>query len=476
MPEAEIKKRINFARSSGSENSHTEFKDARGGLPGDIWRAISSFSHNPEGGLIVFGIKELVRKDGIREISIVGLRDIAQLQEKIVAYFRDVMVNAEIPELKVFPYEGKNILAVIIRHVPDERKPCYNKQIGLPHGACIRVGNTSRSINFEELKQFIRNSALYKYDKEPALDTNIKMLSREKIKKFLATSASKTDRKVDGRPTYAVMKNLGIVVQIRGRDVPTVGGFLIFSRELPQKTGAFYRFMIRCVKYNGINSASPIGDKLDIAGTLDQQIDEIQKFILRNIPVAAKIVGTKRVEEYEYPEEALREIVANAIIHRDYMITETYTQVNIFSNRIEISNPGNLPPGVSVENIKQAQFSRNEVIASILKDMDYLEEYGRGIDIVLARMHERGLPEPIFKNMANNFKVVLPGRKFLELNRRQLFIWNTLQDRLKMTAKECQQLFPKVSRATISNDLNKLDELGLVSMRGSGASTFYEIQ
>ena len=108
-------------------------------------------------------------------------------------------------------------------------------------------------------------------------------------------------------------------------------------------------------------------------------------------------MGTKRVERYEYPEKAIREIVANAVIHRDYKITETYTQVNVFEDRIEIFNRGCLPQGVTVENIRDAQVSRNETIAARLKELDYLEEYGRGIDIVFNEMTKWNLLSPIFK-------------------------------------------------------------------------------
>jgi ATP-dependent DNA helicase RecG len=222
--------------------------------------------------------------------------------------------------------------------------------------------------------------------------------------------------------------------------------------------------------------ATPIIDKLDIDGSLDEQIDTVQKFILRNIALKASIQGTKRIDQYEYPEEALRELVANAVIHRDYMITETYAQVNIFANRIEISNPGNLPPGVTIENIKDSQFSRNEVIASILKDMDYLEEYGRGIDIVFSKMREWNLLEPIFKNMSNTFRVVLLGEALKDLNERQVVIWNNLQDKRQITARECKEMFPEVSRATVNVDLNKLVERGLIVPKGSSFNTYYEPQ
>ena len=192
----------------------------------------------------------------------------------------------------------------------------------------------------------------------------------------------------------------------------------------------------------------------------------MHSFVLRNIKKSAEIVGTKRVEKYEYPEKAIREIVANAVIHRDYRITETYTQINIFEDRIEVFNPGNLPPGVTVENIKDAQVSRNRIIAARLNEMDYLEEYGRGIDIVFTKMSEWGLLPPVFKNTSNSFKVILPGRKLSQLNKRQIIIWQHLMDKRRITRKDVETFIPNVPQATLRSDLAKMRDIGLLRQMG----------
>jgi len=471
LSEEEIIKIIDKARAHKSETSIIEFKDARGGIPSDLWRAVSAFSHKPKGGLIVFGIAEI--NGSFRVVG--GLR-LAILQEKIVSLLNDSMKNVGNYDLKIVQYENTPLLILLIDETPDERKPCYLYNLSLPRGACVREGNTNRVITDEEMRNFIRNNSVFKFDKAKAGNVTGDSLSKEKIEEFLIKSANKAGRGgvVDNKPTKELMINLGIMDEFEDGTFPTVAGFLIFSKDYPQRARSFSRYVIRCVRYNGDSVASPIVDKLDVEGTLDQQIENAQKFILRNIPVSAKIVGTKRVEQYEYPEDAIRELVANSIIHRDYMITETYTQINIFSNRLEISNPGNLPPGITIENIKESQFSRNEIIAQILKDMDYLEEYGRGIDIVFSRMSEWNLLEPIFKNMANTFKVILLGKIFRDLNDRQIAVWNGLQDKKKITSKECRELFPDASRATIGSDLNKLVSIGLIVPHGSSYNTYYE--
>jgi len=474
MTDQEIISLIDKARKYRSETNNIEFKDARGGTPGDLWRPISSFSHKPGGGVIAFGIKE----DRVnREIIVVGNPNLALLQEQVLSYLREKMQNCGLYELKIIEYESTPLITLSIQETQDELKPCFNKHLGLPKGGCIREGNNDRVMTDAEMRAFIRNSSVFKFDKTQATETKIEMLDLKKVKQFLKTSAKKVRRSsVDNTPTIKVMRNLGIVNKFRGKVYPTFAGFMIFANDKPQQIGLYSRYIIRCVRYQGNTVATPIIDKLDIDGTLDGQVDLMQQFILRNISLKATIQGTKRVERYEYPEEAIRELIANAVIHRDYLITETYTQVNIFANRIEISNPGNLPPGVTIENIKDSQFSRNEIIASILKDMDYLEEYGRGIDIVISKMREWDLLDPIFKNMSNSFRVILLGEPLKDLNERQVAIWQTLQDKKKITSRECKDMFEGVSRATIGLDLNKLVDLGLIVAKGSSINTYYEPQ
>lgn len=200
----------------------------------------------------------------------------------------------------------------------------------------------------------------------------------------------------------------------------------------------------------------------------------VYRFVLRNIALGANITGTKLVEEYEYPEDAIREVVVNAVIHRDYSITQTYTQVNIFSNRLEVFNPGILPPGVNVENLKTSQFSRNKIITKIMKDLDFVEEYGRGINLIYSRMAAKGLAPPLFKNVSNVFKTILLGTASGKLSERQLSFWYFIQKNARLTRNKAHGLFPEVSRATIAGDLRKMVQVGLFVSKGSSVNTYYE--
>ena len=471
ITESELIKIVVAAIDSNTETEKVEFKDARQGIPRELWRSISSFSNSPGGGLIVFGVAH--QTGGTTKV--VGGLDLATLQEKVVSYLREKMKYHGDYALKVFELDGQRLLALLLCEIPRESKPCYYQDLGMPRGACIRAGNTNRSITEEELRSFLRFSPQYKYDRSVAIDTNPELLSRERIIQYLEKSAQRTGRRFSSAlPFEKVLKNLGVIVEQAGKKFATVAGYLTFAKDTPQELEQFSRYVVRCVRYAGGTTSTPIIDQKDVDGTLDLQIDEVHKFILKNISMGAKIVGTKRVEDFEYPEDAIREIVANAIIHRDYMITGTFPQVVVFADRIEISNPGTLPPGITIDNLKESQFSRNEVIANLMRGLDYMEEFGRGIDLVYARMAENSLVKPLFKNRSNTFKVMLLGPRFEKLNERQVKIWDYLQEFNQINISTATKLFPKISRATVNNDLKGLVVIGLITPKGASNNTYYE--
>ena len=472
MDEIRVKQIIEDAIRLGSETSNVEFKDARGGFPRDTWKTVSAFSHRPTGGFIVFGIKEDRTNNAI---EVTGIDQVAVLQEKMSDLVSTQMSVVIRPEYFPILISGKTVLVICVPECPDQFKPCYYNPVGMPNGAYVRDGNTDRKITDEEMRRFLDNAKLSRFDSTQAPDTKLDELSVAKIYDLLARMGQRTKRDIRIEEiAFDLLKNLGVADTFDGGNFPTIAGFFIFAQEKPQLKRSFSRYIVRSVKYKGSNVATDIIDKADIDGTLNEQIDAMQKFILRNIRTSAQIVGTKRVERYEYPEKAIREIVANAVIHRDYRITETYTQVNVFEDRLEIFNPGCLPPGVTVDNIRDAQVSRNEIIAARLKDLDYLEEYGRGIDIVFTETEKWGLLQPIFKNTTNSFKVILPGEKLSKLNDRQFRIWDYLVEQKRITATACAELFPAISRATINNDLSRMQELGLIHSGGASMNTYYE--
>ncbi|MDX9913756.1 MAG: ATP-binding protein [Candidatus Moranbacteria bacterium] len=471
MKDEQIISEIEKALRCNSETTQIEFKDARGGFPADpVAKTLSAFG-NTKGGIIVFGIVE----QNDRSLEIVGTEDVAMLQERMAQLSSEGMSEVLRLEYHILSMKEEAVLAVNIPECANHVKPYYIRKFGMDRGAFVRDGITDRQMTAEEVRGYVRNAQVDDFDGNCTEDAVLDDLSHDKLISLLKKSAEKAARDFEKNDKYIeVLENIGIVKKCKEELRPTIAGYLIFAKNRPQNKLQFQRYVIRCVRYKGSGVHSDIIDSLDIYGTLDEQIDGMQAFILRNIKKSAEIVGTKRIERYEYPEKAIREIVANAVIHRDYRITETYTQVNIFEDRIEVFNPGNLPLGVTIENIKNSQMSRNKIIAARLKDLDYLEEYGRGIDIVFTKMNEWGLLPPIFKNTSNSFRVILPGENLSKLNERQMKIWEYLVENGRITRKGAETLSIDTAQQTISSDLRKMKDIGLIRQIGESKDTFYE--
>lgn len=458
------------AVNANSESDNLEFKDCRDGLYKHLWKPITAFFNSPGGGIIVLGVED---NHKTHKKAIVGGLNLEFLQQNIISLLENQIVNKGDYQLRVFECANEKLLAIIIKESTRESKPCFYSEMGMDKGACVRVGNSNRQITEEELRAFLRYTPAYNYDKKVVSDTTIADLDHERIDRFLAVNAKRKGRDFGNSKNISTLRNIGLIVEYEDIVTLTIAGMMIFSKKLPQEYDELSRYIVRCVRYAGNSSSTPIIDKIDIDGTLDQQVDNVLKFILRNIKTEATIEGSKRIERFEFPELALRETVVNALVHRDYSNRGTYVQIAIFANRIEVANPGTLPPGVTIENLKNAQFSRNNVIAQIMRDLDYMEEFGRGIDLIYSQMIEWGLTEPLFKNVSNVFKVTLLGKSFRDLNERQVRIWDYLQDKNQITATIAHSLFPHVSRPTINNDLKKMQELELIDLKGSSNNTFY---
>lgn len=455
---------------SRTESDHVEFKEAAGGIPHALWRSISSFSNTPDGGLIVFGVKEHADK----ALEVVGVKELSLLQEKLVSYIVEKMVHCGSYALKVMKIQGKDVLVLAISELANEEKPCYYKDVGLPRGACIRFGNVDKEISDTELKLFLQYSSQYQFDRTVLTDKTEADFSLEKVKAFFDKSAQRTGRTNDTKSYTNVLLNRSLLAK-KDRGVhPTLAGYLFFAQDRLEDEASLDRYTIQCVKYAGTSPATRILDKLSVTGTIEMQVEAVMKFVLSNVRVHAEIVGAKRVDEEEYPPEALREAVINSVTHRDYSNVNILSQVAIFSNLIQISNPGTLPPGLTVKDLRTSRFSRNPTIVSCMRSLDYIEEFGRGIDLMYGQMKKWDLPEPIITNKSNLFQVTFLGDDFKQLNKRQIAIWQYLQTHDTATPLELKKVFSDVADRTLRLDLKEMVDLEFLISAGSTNNIAYK--
>jgi ATP-dependent DNA helicase RecG len=231
-------------------------------------------------------------------------------------------------------------------------------------------------------------------------------------------------------------------------------------------------------------------DRLDCVGTLPEMIDEAERFVKRNTRIAAKITGFERREITEYPYLAIREGIANAVAHRDYDRADVEVRVSIFADRLEVQSPGRLPAPLTLDTLGEEYALRNKLIAELLFNIRYIERWNTGILRMRRWMREHGLPEPVFQEVGQTFKVTFqgPGDHILDLipeegvtdlralglNERQIEALRLMVNEGRtLTNREYRQLF-NVDDATAFRDLSKLVQVGQAKTVGGGRSRLYQ--
>lgn len=163
---------------------------------------------------------------------------------------------------------------------------------------------------------------------------------------------------------------------------------------------------IQCALFKGISRDIFI-DQKEFDGPIQEQVNEAYQFVLRHINMGANIEGLFRADIYELPITAIREMIANAVLHRSYL-DRSCIQVCIFDDRIEVLSPGMLYGGLDIITAKHGKFTcRNEAIAEAFHYMKIVEAWGTGIPRIINRCKEYGLQEPVFEELGDGFLVTM---------------------------------------------------------------------
>ncbi|MCZ7574960.1 MAG: hypothetical protein M5U01_40935 [Ardenticatenaceae bacterium] len=246
---------------------------------------------------------------------------------------------------------------------------------------------------------------------------------------------------------------------------------------------------VACVRFKGADVVSYI-DRRDLRGPLYQLVDDAEQFIYRHMKVGRRIEGFVGIEYREYPQEAVREAIVNAVVHRDYSRRGQRIRVFMFDGRIEVYSPGPLPPGISLEKMRRLEpqsVLRNPIIVGVFRDLGsrYIERLGTGIRRMALVMQAHGLPRPRFEEVGSEFRATLmgPGERFMEemvawpgwaegLNERQVEAVLYGGEHGRITAGEYQALVG-ISDVTAYRDLKDLCDKGLLVRHGKGRGTYY---
>jgi len=355
------------------ESRRLEFKE-RFSKGEQVARTAVAFA-NGAGGKIVFGIKDDPR-------DIVGVLDseLFPLEEKITASILNHCAPAIVPEIYIQAVEGKSLLVVDI--FPGSHKPYYIKKHGKHGGTYIRVGSSNRKASLESIEALERQRRKVSFDSLPVYDCPIKEVDLTGFKKAYRALTGKTIEPPQ-------LQNMGLLYQERDQVLPTHAALLLSSSQTKKRYFPYAK--LECARFKGTDKRVFI-DQTTVDGPVHEAVEPCMAFIKKNIALGATIGEIYREERWEYPLEAVREALINAIIHRDYAILGSDIKVAIYDDMLEITSPGPLPDALPIEELGTGRSEiRNRVLAPIFKDLKLIEAWGSGIQ----KMHDElaGYPE-----------------------------------------------------------------------------------
>jgi len=277
-----------------------------------------------------------------------------------------------------------------------------------------------------------------------------------------------------------ILINLGVLQFDKTRAILNNAGVLFFTR---QPTRLHPHITISCVLFKG-NKKVHIIDRKIFEFDLLTNIDQTVAFLERHLNISYEIKDIARKDILEIPKEVLREGVINAVTHRDYFERGANVVVEVFDNRVEISNPGGLSKGLKPENFGKHSLARNPIIAGLLQRCKFVEKAGTGVQRMREAMKDAGLPEPTFE-FAPFFTVIFLRynmmediKKELELNhKRGERIITIIRHMLMHQVLDVSEIANELSTTarTIRNDMEILTQKGWVNSSGSTKGRDYEL-
>lgn len=425
-----------------------------------------AFANMPNGGYLAFGVG-----DGDGHLEPVEQEAVAEIANTLANLGRDAVEPPLSIDHAVVEFRETPILLV---RIPEQKsKPAHRRGKSIEE-AWIRSGGTTRKASRHEIAALMMNSPAPRWEERRASD----LLSLEQAADRLDLE---TIAKLLQRPLPEDMQSLAdwlvgegmLVAEGRGYYI-TQFGAIAAARKLDQFP-TLERKRIRLVRYRGTNKVDSI-DELAGQRGYAAGFEGLIGHLKRILPHSEVIQQSLREEVSVYPEIALRELIANALIHQDFSVTGAGPMVDIFDDRIEFTNPGTLLPGKRPDRlIGTTPESRNEKLASAFRRYRICEERGTGFQKVVSAVELFGLPPILFTLMDNAFRITLYApRKFSDMSQSerieacyqhavlqflssQTLTNKTLRERFKLHEKQRNQITNLIGDAVAAGRIKRKD-------------------
>lgn len=437
-----------------SESQNIEYKSS---WRDEYLKWICGFA-NASGGIIFIG------KDDAG--NVVGISDSKKLMEEIPNKVKDTL--GILVHVNLHKSNQDEFLEIVVEPYP---YPVNYK--GQYH---VRSGSTKQELKGAALDKFLLQKKGKRWDGVPVPKVSVKDLKQETFE-FFRKRAFKSQR-IDEDSLTDINEHLIENLQLKEGEFLKRAAILLFHAN-PEKyvTGSY-------IKIGYFQSDDDLKFQDEIHGNLFEQIEKsIDLLFTKYIKAVISYEGVNRVETYEYPKDAVRETLLNAIAHKDYS-GGVPIQISVYSDKIIFWNEGQLPENWTVKTLLEKHASRpyNPDIANALFRSGYIESWGRGTIKIIKECKQAGIPEPVFSydssDISVEFRKDIYDEKYLQsldLTERQVKAMLYVKEKGKITNSDYQTL-TDVSRETATRDLKELMDKQLIKSSGQkGAGAFYTL-
>ena len=439
MTQTELRERIANGEHSGVEFTSDVIEEGR------LAKELVAFA-NLRGGFVLLGmdddgsVRGLAREDPPADAGNdeQGRRTYERLEEWVMQVCRDKIRPEIIPYFEILRdvEPGRDVALVqvergwSVHHVWHNQRRTY----------CIRIGSLSREASPEELARLFQQRGTFRPELRPVSGTSMAALDRRRLEDYFrqvrqqdAPPSGPSDewraetaawaRKQDDKHWRSLVDNkeqvwraareaewVSLLVNTEflhdnDRQPATVAGLLLFGREptryLPQAK-------IDAVAYFGTEKDYDARERRTLRGPIvllkgadgtvleEGLVEQAMAFVRRNIETVILEGGVRRQARWDYPEEAVREAIVNAVVHRDYLLAGTDIELSIYADRLEVVSPGRLTNGITPARMRSGcRSARNELLKDVMRDYGYPEHMGMGIPRKIMRsMREHNGTDP----------------------------------------------------------------------------------
>jgi predicted HTH transcriptional regulator len=319
-------------------------------------------------------------------------------------------------------------------------------------------------------------------DSLPVLKSSAAMIDLEQVDEHISNAMTR-GRYAGSTDPMTYLHERRCVVTVNGQTYATLAGLLCFGHN-PQTL--FPNAVVDIGHYRSIHTLSTEVINLErVGGTIFNQIAQVERYLWNNTRHGMTLTNgsMQRVELHEYPQAVNRELLVNTIAHRDYTQFLSNARVEMYQNRIEWISPGGLPPGITVDNILDAQVGRNPVILNVLYEAGFVEAFGQGLNTVVEVLRQEQMATPRFRDTGVSFIVTVLGRPLdvlhrftgVPMNDAQRMILSILQVQGPLAPRSIRPYFPDRSDSSFYRDLDGLVENKLIVPIGKTRSKRYRI-